>query len=197
MLDIDGFFKKHGCDVLKFDVKIGSQVTRLEFTRDFVLGADRTNPWALQERLDEGSAKAAMYGTLATAAKAQLKQTQRAFKAWYAPVHRDARAELIKASNESNLAYGLKKAPTAEDVENAIANGPHGVELQKWYERLDALENDRDQMDVLYKAADLDAQAARSMSSMGKAMLERDMIGPGAPRQLKPNEPKKPSDADF
>lgn len=197
MLDLDGFFKRHGSEILRFDIKIGGQITRLEFSRDFVLGADRTNPFALQERNDEASSKAATYGTLFVAAKYEFKQKQREFKAWYARVHQEMKKSLSEMINSSpGLAYNMKKAPTAEDVENSIANSKDGDELRRWYTTLDDLEKTMDSMEILYKAACLDAEAARSMSSMGKDMLSRDMISHGQPRQLKVDSPKKSSNSD-
>ena len=199
MFDIDSFFAKHGSKILTFDVKVGAQVTRLDFSRDFVLGADRTNPFALQQRCDEGSSKAATYGTLLVAARFDFKTAQRDFKAWYARIHKATRAKMIASINTSGLAYNLKKGPTSEDVEHELITGEYGKELRERQDALDALEKTTEQMEVLYTAAKLDAEIARSMSSMGKAMLEREMIGQGHPRQQAPSDQKKPHnpDADF
>lgn len=196
MFDIDSFFKKHGANILRFDIKIGGVVDRLEFSRDFLLGPDRTNPFALQERNDEASSKTATYGTLFIAAKYAFKEKQQEFDFWYAGVHREVKAALIKEISDSTLGYQLKKAPTSEDVENAVMNSSYGVELKARQVALDADEKTMDQMEILYKAAGLDADVARTMSSMGGKMLERGMISDGQPRQPKPDAPKKTPNDD-
>ena len=203
MLNLDSFFVKHGEKILRFKVKVGTEVDTIEFSKEYILGADRVNPWALQERLDTGSAKMAMYGTLHAAAMAELRDKKNEFKAWYARIHRETKAAMLQAISGSALGYGLKKAPTGEDIENEILAGEYGPEVSTWKQTLADLEKNSDQMQVLYEASKLDADAARSMSSMGKSMLERDLIGQGGPsQQRKPAEPGKPQkphdpDADF
>ena len=200
MLNLDSFFLKHGEKILRFKVKVGPDIDTIEFSKDYILGADRVNPWALQERLDTGSSKAAMYGTLYSAAKAEYKDKQREHKIWYARIHRETKAAMLQAIQALTLSYGLKKAPTGEDIENEILAGEYGPELAERQQALAGLEKNSDQMQILYDAAKLDCEAARSMSSMGRAMLERDLIGLGGPtQQQKPSDPTKPHnpDADF
>lgn len=208
MLDIDGFFKKHGKTVLRFEVRVDGQVERIDFTKDFVLGADRCNPFAIQERLDESSSKVAFYGTLYVAALDKFKARKREYQTWYAKQAKAARSVLVQATNTASVAYGMKRAPTNEEVEHEVSAGDSGDDFRKWQDDLATLERESKNMEILFQAAAVDAEAARSMNSNTKTMIDKGLIEPGgfpafrresstqgAPASPKP-KPKDP-DAEF
>lgn len=196
MLDIDGFFKKHGSTVLRFEIRVAGAVERVDFTKDFLLGANRTNPFAIQERLDESSSKVAFYGTLYVAALDKLKARKREYQTWYAKQAKAARSVLIKTTNESSMAYGMKRAPSNEEVEHEVSNGEQGDAYRKWQEELAVFERDSENMKILFEASRLDAEAVRSMSSIEKTLIDKGLIEPGGFPARRQEAPAGPSATD-
>ncbi len=101
------------------------------------------------------------------------------------------RTILIEQSRQ--LPSGMRKSPTAEEIESEIAESQaYGKDYKKFQEELDDLEEKEDNMKLLFKCAEIDADVAKSMSYLENTLINKGLIEAGGAYQTTQTTPATP-----
>lgn len=114
--EIKGFYERTKKVLLKVNVCVGGVWQLVDLLEELSLGDEYDNPWAIAKYIDEFATRYANWAILLLEAENFLEKAQENFDDWVYLKESVVEAEIIQDRNNSTMAAGLKKAPTAAVV---------------------------------------------------------------------------------